>query len=248
MEEEKERKERERKDSKERRDSRERPGKESRGRGRPPTTNEYVGKAEAVAKLNTELEKQNKLKHEEKIMKMTGKEIIESLGMVPKNYTEEAENQPTSDLINKVREVQTHILQVQRSSSNLKGTHQGALKAGASLTLGYVEALRTRMEGSGNNNAEMEILREKLKKQEEALRKMKEEVDGMRGMIEVAFRTAEGERVKAETERRNAEYFRDLLEREMDKKEDLERQLRIAKQDLTTSCWEPEWRQRRFRK
>jgi len=63
----------------------------------------------------------------------------------------------------------------------------------------------------------------------------------------VALRTAEEERGKAEierrnaeTERRNAEHYRELLEREKDKKEDLERQLRIAKQDLMTSCWEPE--------
>jgi len=69
---------------------------------------------------------------------------------------------------------------------------------------------------------------------------MKEELDRMREILEVVQRTAEQERVNAETARRNSEYFRELLEREKEKKEDLEKQLRMAKQELMTSCWEPE--------
>jgi len=93
---------------------------------------------------------------------------------------------------------------------------------------------------SNSNSKEMEILLEKQKEQEESLRKMKEEVDRMREAMEAVLRNAETEKTKAETERRNAEYFWELLEIEKNKKEDLERQLRLVKHDLMTSCWEQE--------
>jgi len=227
----------EREDSKERRERLEQLERKIKGRGRPPTTGEYKGMKDAQAELNAEIGKRNKLMHEEAILRMTGKEMVEASGTEPSRFAEEAENLPTADLINSLREAQTHILRVQRSSSNLKGEHQGALKASTNMTLGYLKALRTRMDGSANN-AEMEILREKQKEQKESLRKMKEELDRMREILEVVQRTAEQERVNAETARRNSEYFRELLEREKEKKEDLERQPRMARHELMTSCWE----------
>jgi len=147
----------EREDSKGKREIMEQLERKIKGRGRPATTGEYVRMRDAQAELNAEIGKRNKLMHEEAILRMTGKEMVEASRTEPDKYAEEAENQPTADIINRLREAQINVLRVQRSSSNLKGEHQGTLKASANMTLGFIEALRTRTDGSGN--IELEILR-----------------------------------------------------------------------------------------
>jgi len=185
--------------------------------------------AKAQEELNKERDKELRLIHEEKILRLTGKEMVESLGTEPEKYAAEAEHQPTADIINRLRETQVHILQVQRTSGNLKGSHQGALKVNASLTLGLIEALRTRID----ENTEVEILRKKQEEQEESFKKMEEELKKMREIINIVQLTTE-------TERRKAEHYQKLLQREKEKKEDLERQLQLAREEWRLGCWEPE--------
>jgi len=177
---------------------------------------------------NKELEKEIKLLHEKKILRMTGKELTESLGIKPEQYTAEAEQQPTADIFNRLREAQTHILQVEKTSGNLKSTHQSALKINANLTLGLIEALRTRIDG----NTEVETLRKRQEEQEESFKKMEEEMKKMRETIDIVLSTAE-------TERRKAEYYQDLLQRVSEQKEELEKQLQLAREEQRLSCWEP---------
>jgi len=214
--------------AKKRCDSLDRLEKLKRGPGRPPTTGEYVGMKEAQIELNMEREKELKLLHEEKILRMNSKEITESLGTEPEKYAEEAEHQPTADIINRLREAQTHILQVQKSSSNLKGTHQNALKVSASLTLGLIETLRTRID----ENTEVETLRKRQEEQEESFKKMEEEMKKMRETIDIILSTAE-------TERKKAEHYQELLQRVSEQKEELEKQLQLAREEQRLSCWEP---------
>jgi len=204
--------------------------KKNKGPGRPPTTGDYVKLWKEQDRLNEKMRERNRLIYEEKILRMTGKEMMEATKMKEEDLRTEMEHQPTGDLVNRLREAQMSILQVEKSSGNLKGTHQSALKVAAITTLAILETLRNRADGNGSE--EVKILQRRQKESEELLkdmqenkRKQEEKLEEMRGKVEEAL-------ITAETERRKAERYRNQLEVTVQKREELERQLQM-------SCWEP---------
>jgi len=207
-----------------------------KGRGRPIITGEYAGLKEAQVLLNEELGREIKLMHEKKVMSLTGREMLETLKIDPEKYKTEAEHQPTADIFNKLREAQMHIIQVQKSSGNLKGGQQNALKVNATLTLGYIEALRTRMDGNGSQ--EMETLQRKQREQEELLRRMEERMRKEEERMEEMRATVEQALLAADTEKRKAEQYLGLLEKMSRQKEELERRLQLALEEQRLS-WSP---------
>jgi len=80
-------------------------------RGRPPTTGDYKGIREEKEKFNREKEVELKLLHEERLAKLTGREII--LTSKTKVDVEEvamdAELNLTHDIINRIREHQAEV-------------------------------------------------------------------------------------------------------------------------------------------
>jgi len=113
--------------------------------GRPPTTGEYRNIREEIEKQNKAKEAELRLLQEEKIAKMSGTEVLGLNKTVDvEEVTAEAEQTPTADIINKIRELQAEVTRVSKTSSNLKRTSQNTLNISAGRTVGLIKALRTR--------------------------------------------------------------------------------------------------------
>jgi len=63
---------------------------------------------------------------------------------------------PTADIASRVREAQAEVVRISKISSNLKGRPTKALKVSASLTMGLVDILRNRADGTGERTGSEE--------------------------------------------------------------------------------------------
>jgi len=190
-----------------------------RGPGRPPTTSEYAGLREEKERFNREKEQELKLLYEEKIARLTGKEIFQTSKINTEEVAAEAEQNPIPDITSRIREHQANVLRVAKSSANLKGTHQNLLNQSAGYTVGFIEALRTKMDAT-QGVADWEKIKS-LKTEQENFRKTTEEsIKGLEEALQKALRMAEVEKQKAdhhlnlliEATREKKELLRQLIE------------------------------------
>jgi len=170
--------------------------KKGPGRGRRYTTGEYKGQKEELRKLNDERQREINLKREERIVQMNSSDLLKLNKINSDEVMEEAEQSPIADIVNQIRECQANVLRVSKCSSNLKGTSQNLLNEAAGHTLGFVEALRTRLDRILTNNGQMEI--QALQKEQENLRKNTEErIRRMEEALKQALQKADAEKQKA---------------------------------------------------
>jgi len=144
--------------------------------GRPPTTGEYIGYAEAKRAANEERERELRLEREVSIFSTEeALDLLKKGRLFPEDHIEEAKLNPTADIASRVREAQVEIIRISKISDNLKSDLQRAFRVQAALTMGLVDVFRTRADTNGQRTREEEVRR--LRKQVEKLSKAQESID-----------------------------------------------------------------------
>lgn len=135
-----------------------------RKKGRPPTTAEYMGKTAALKKLNEEKERLLQLSREEAARNMSVDQLIKIGRIDMYKKIEEMEKKPDAEIAKKMEDCQAEVLKIARTSANLKGTYQKALKGAAVTTLAGLQVINERVERMRSNaiSAEIEALRNEL--------------------------------------------------------------------------------------
>lgn len=146
-------------------------------RGRPPSTGEYIGLAEAKERLVEAKRKELEIQKEKELRALTSEELFDKMGLNFEEATEDARRNPTADLSNRARKLQKRVLHVTRVSKNLRGDMQKELKLAALFTSVFVEVLRTRVESGPETDEKVQIegLRKELEEAKRANQKAFEE-------------------------------------------------------------------------
>lgn len=144
-------------------------GGTKRKRGRPPSTGDYVGLADAVQRYNAEKERELRLEQERELMALTSERLFEKAGLNVEEAIEDLKWNPTPDLANRVRGLQKKVLHVAKASKNLTGCFVKELKQAALFTTACVEVLRTRMDSDSASEAHREV--EGIKRQLEEVKR-----------------------------------------------------------------------------
>jgi len=199
-----------------------------RGRGRPKTTGDYANLAEEQARLNLAKEEELKLLYEEKIARLTSKDIVKASKIDIKKVAIEEGMNPLQDNINKIRELQAQVMRAAKASTNLKGIHQNLIQKSAGYTLGLIEALRNKMDRGRNPDDQKEI--KVLREEQEKLRRTMEE--RLQGLEEALHRA----NTAVDAERRKAEHHLNLLIQANNEKEELHRKL-IETKEAEARWW-----------
>jgi len=169
-------------------------------RGRSPTTGKYVGLADVKRKVNDEREREIQLEREQQNFELAeALELLKKGHLFPEETAEETA--PTADIANEAqRKAQAEVVRISKTSSNLKGDLQRALRVNASLTMGLVDVLRTRAESTGERTGEEEVRR--LREQVEKLSKVQESIDEKFNALKEELEAAKAKTLK-EREQKN---------------------------------------------
>jgi len=173
-------------------------------RGRPPTTGEHIQKAAALKADNDERQREAQLDWEDRCKSMDEiLNILKRAHLDPEDKAEEAANTPTADLASEVRKAQAEVIRVSNVSRNLQGPLQGALRKEASLTIAYLEELRTRATENDAKSGHDEVrrLRNKVEKLGDEQEKISSKLKEMEEQLNRARKKALDAKKKAEEER-----------------------------------------------
>ncbi|XP_041986938.1 uncharacterized protein LOC121738769 [Aricia agestis] len=181
--------------------------KPKRGRGRPPTTGQYVGLAKAQADLNREKEEALRLQAEEEVAEAAraARETRSSLLASPAAMEEDMPEQTNYALAQCVETSLGTISMVAAKSNNLKGTFQRLLKEAVSDIRATVAEMRSR--GATEEMKALEAQNARLQKEVESLRK---ELEELRRQV---MKPAEQDmrQLLSEVSRSNVETFSNML-------------------------------------
>ncbi|XP_041987882.1 uncharacterized protein LOC121739462 [Aricia agestis] len=154
--------------------------KAKKGRGRPPTTGQYVGLAKAQADLNKEKEEERRAAFRAKVEEVAraareareAREARASLRASP--APAEDTEQTSAGLAADVERALEMVTMVATRSSNLKGTYQRALKE----AVASIKVAVTEMRGRGKNEEirALEAQNDRLLRQVNAMRRELEEL------------------------------------------------------------------------
>ncbi|XP_041980957.1 uncharacterized protein LOC121734412 [Aricia agestis] len=186
--------------------------KAKKGRGRPPTTGQYVGLAKAQEDLRREKEEERRAAFRAKVEEVAraareereAREARASLRASPALTAEDTE-QTSAALAGSVERALEMVTMVATRSSNLKGTYQRALKE----AVASIKAAVTEMRGRGQT-AEIRAL-------EEQNDRLLRQVNAMRRELEDLRRRVTGpapddlQRMLSEVSRSNIETFGNML-------------------------------------
>ncbi|XP_041980948.1 actin cytoskeleton-regulatory complex protein PAN1-like [Aricia agestis] len=155
--------------------------KAKKGRGRPPTTGQYVGFGKAQAELNKEKEEERRAAFRAKVEEVArrareereAREARASLRASPTPTAEDTE-QTSAALAGSVERALEMVTMVATRSSNLKGTYQRALKE----AVASIKAAVTEMRGRGQTEEmrALEAQNDRLLRQVNAMRRELEEL------------------------------------------------------------------------
>lgn len=171
-----------------------------RGRGRPITTGEFAGKADAVARYNQQLKEKAALEKEATLRKLTIEEVFSCVESDMENAVAELKHAPTADVASRARESMGEVARIAKSSRNLKGTSVRTLKHAAVMAAAATETLRTRVDRTEMESEplkqleimrrELEGVKKKAQKNEERARKemaeLREELEAAKAKIKKA--------------------------------------------------------------
>ncbi|XP_041984099.1 neurofilament heavy polypeptide-like [Aricia agestis] len=181
--------------------------KAKRGRGRPPTTGQYVGLAKAQADLNREKEEALRLQAEEEVAEAAraAREMRSSLLASPAPMEEDRPEQTIHALAQCVETSLGTISMVAAKSNNLKGTFQRLLKEAVSDIRATVAEMRSR--GATEEMRALEAQNARLQNEVESLRKELEEL--RRQVLKPAEQDMR--QLLSEVSRSNVETFSNML-------------------------------------
>ncbi|XP_041974095.1 shootin-1-like [Aricia agestis] len=181
--------------------------KPKKGRGRPPTTGQYVGLAKAQADLNREKEEALRLQAEEEVAEAAraARETRSSLLASPAAMEEDRPEQTNYALAQCVETSLGTISMVAAKSNNLKGTFQRLLKEAVSDIRATVAEMRSR--GATEEMKALEAQNARLQNEVESLRKELEEL--RRQVLKPAEQDMR--QLLSEVSRSNVETFSNML-------------------------------------
>ncbi|XP_041980956.1 translation initiation factor IF-2-like [Aricia agestis] len=181
--------------------------KPKRGRGRPPTTGQYVGLAKAQADFNREKEEALRLQAEEEVAEAAraARETRSSLLASPAPMDEDRPEQTNHALAQCVETSLGTISMVAAKSNNLKGTFQRLLKEAVSDIRATVAEMRSR--GATEEMKALEAQNARLQNEVESLRKELEEL--RRQVLKPAEQDMR--QLLSEVSRSNVETFSNML-------------------------------------
>lgn len=178
-----------------------------RGRGKPPTTGEYVGiRAEREALLALK-QKELDLERERQLRGLSSEELFKKAKIDLDEMVDELKESPNADISSRGRCAADEVLRVTRISRNLQGGCVSRLKKAAVVAAAAVEVLRTRADQGGDADKDvarqLKALREELERTKEEAHKAKldrdrltKELDEMRA---TASKTSEEKRGRKRT-------------------------------------------------
>lgn len=168
-----------------------------RKQGRPPTTGEYVGLAEAKKALNDEKREEERLEREKKFRMMLNEDLLETTGLDLNEAIAEMRQGPTADIANRAREGMMEIIRVAKVSSNIKGELRKHLKTAALSATAVVEVDPADCPFDSDIPRQMRALKEELEKAKNEAVKTSKEMERLRK--EIAKLRGEKERKSRKT-------------------------------------------------
>lgn len=177
-----------------------------RKQGRPPTTGEYAGRAEAQRLLNTELRETIELERENTLRRLSAGQILASINRSVEAYTEKLECAPTADVANRNRDHMAEVIRVASTSKNLQGGFIKILKQAAACGMAATEVLRTRAdscdsENESDTNRQLKAIRRELEATKREARAAREEAEALRKeLAEEKMKAKRGARRRATIE------------------------------------------------
>lgn len=160
-----------------------------RGRGRPPTTGQYLKLAEAKRALNVQLKEEIALQKAKAWRELSYGDLLSNLGIDLDNSVDDLKQDPTADISNRTRKLLAEVLIIAKTSDNLKGICQKELKHAAVMATAAVEVLRT----CADNPTDDDMPRQ--------LKALKDELEQSKTMAKEAQRKVEKLHKKLEEER-----------------------------------------------
>lgn len=112
--------------------------------GRRQTTGLYVGRAEAIERVNQLKKEEAKLNQEKVLMNLTAGQIFSSIENDVEDAMEKLQNNPTADVAQGIRQNMSEVARVAKVSTNLQGGMKKILKHAVVIGAASAEVLRTR--------------------------------------------------------------------------------------------------------
>lgn len=119
-----------------------------RGPGRPQMTGEYVGRAEAIERVNHGKREQAELDERRVLLNATTGQLFSKLETDVEEVVDDMKNTPTAEVANINKDNMATVVRVTKCSKNLKGSCVKALKHAAVMGAATAEVLRTRADSS----------------------------------------------------------------------------------------------------
>ncbi|XP_048479017.1 uncharacterized protein LOC125488949 [Plutella xylostella] len=176
-------------------------GTPKRGRGRPPTTGQYVGLAKAKAELAAAKEKELRLRLEEEVANhsLKARESFSRLDQAISQTLGDGDNRLSADLQTVIANNLDVIMDVGKKSRNLKGTFVRAIKDSVEAISTAVKTLSVRTTNeevaklqADNNRLQSEV--ERLRRENEALRAEQADLRREFQTLRSGFEAANGRR------------------------------------------------------
>ncbi|XP_041989020.1 nucleolar and coiled-body phosphoprotein 1-like [Aricia agestis] len=185
-----------------------------RGRGRPPTTGQYVGYAKAQAEYNRQKEEALRLQAEEEVAetarraRRTWRDASSALAVLPASSParEEALEKTGADMAKTVKEALETIEMIAKKSANLKGTFQKYLKESVSTIAMVFDEMRSR-----SSSEEIQRLEAQNARLEKQVANLRQELDEMRKRSSQPAGEDHLRELLAEVSRANVETFGNML-------------------------------------
>ncbi|XP_041969354.1 actin cytoskeleton-regulatory complex protein pan1-like [Aricia agestis] len=185
-----------------------------RGRGRPPTTGQYVGYAKAQAEYNRQKEEALRLQAEEEVAetarraRRTWRDASSALAVLPASSParEEALEKTGADMAKTVKEALETIEMIAKKSANLKGTFQKYLKESVTTIAMVFDEMRSR-----SSSEEIQRLEAQNARLEKQVANLRQELDEMRKRSSPPAGEDHLRELLAEVSRANVETFGNML-------------------------------------
>ncbi|XP_049886839.1 uncharacterized protein LOC126381400 [Pectinophora gossypiella] len=163
-----------------------------RGRGRPPTTGEYVGLAKAKAELNRAMREEIRLQAEKevaesarRVFSLRGSETESELARADSGPEPEPGPETVAELYKKAKDAAAIVESVACKSGRLKGTFVRALKDSSKLIVRVLDVLRdtTSSDETRNLQAQNSRLQKALEDQQKELDTLRQEMRQLKASL-----------------------------------------------------------------
>lgn len=199
------------------------PRKRKRGRGRPQTTGEDVGRALTIEEENKMKRERAELDRESTIRSTTTPEVLSNIDRAVEDVCEELEHASSEDVAQRARQSMAEVLQIAKSSKNLKGTTGKILRTAAVVGSASAEVLKRRADREVSEDhvlQELRAMRKELEHLKRELTAAKEETEREKSVSGKLREELMKSRRRKKTGRRERAVIEDSPPSSLDRKRD----------------------------